>query len=334
MYYALIGVFLLSLVLIRVVIFKAPQWGLMDIPNGRSAHTVHTPRGAGIGFYFAVAIILPFFYFHLLVDHWQILLAVFMVFIVGILDDHRDTSPRTKFAVLAIATVIVYLDGIYIDAVGIYFGMPVSLGWLALPFTLFAVMGFTNALNLIDGLDGLAGSLTIVILSAFFYIGSLHNDLFMMVFSGAFIAALLAFLIYNWNPAKIFMGDSGSLTLGFLISVLAIRSLAYIPAVAVLFIAAVPLLDTFVVMIRRKNNGKSMFSADKCHMHHLLQEFFGNSTKTTVIFLVVLQAIYVMIGVHLEQDIEQSLPMVLFILNVVLLYILLNRMVQRQGRCC
>ena len=334
MYGALIGVFLLSLILIRLVILNAPKWGLMDIPNGRSAHTVHTPRGAGIGFYFAVVIILPFFYFQLLADHWQILLAVFIVFVVGILDDHRDTSPKAKFIVLAIATVVVYLDGIYIDAVGIYFGFPVSLGWLALPFTLFAVMGFTNALNLIDGLDGLAGSLSIVILGAFFYIGSLYDDLFMMVFSGAFIAALFAFLVYNWNPAQIFMGDSGSLTLGFLISVLAIRSLAYIPAVAVLFIAAVPLLDTFVVMIRRKKNGRSMFSADKCHMHHLLQEFFGNSTKTTVRFLVVLQAIYVMIGVHLEQDIEQTLPMVLFILNVVLLYILLNRMVQRQGRCC
>lgn len=257
-----------------------------------------------------------------------------MVFLVGILDDLRDTAPRTKFIVLAIATAVISLDGVYIDAVGIYFGFDVSLGWLALPFTLFAVMGFTNALNLIDGLDGLAGSITIVILSAFFYIGSIHDDLFMMVFSGAFIAGLFAFLLYNWNPASIFMGDSGSLTLGFLISVLAIKSLAYIPAVAVLFIAAVPLLDTFIVMIRRKRNGKSLFCADKCHMHHLLQEFFGNSTKTTVRFLVVMQAIYAMIGVHLEQDIEQSLPLLLFGLNVVLFYILLNRMVQRQGRNC
>ncbi|MFT7880518.1 MAG: MraY family glycosyltransferase [Sulfurimonas sp.] len=334
MSYALIGVFLLSLALIRIVIFNAPQWGLMDIPNGRSAHKVHTPRGAGIGFYFAAAIILPFFYFELLLDHWQILLAVFMVFIVGILDDHRDTSPRIKFVVLAIATAMVYLDGLYIDNVGTYLGTAVSLGWLALPFTLFAVMGFTNALNLIDGLDGLAASLTVVILSAFFYIGIIHHDLFMMVFSGAFIAGLFAFLVYNWNPASIFMGDSGSLTLGFLISLLAIKSLDYIPAVAVLFIAAVPLLDTFVVMIRRKRNGRSMFSADKCHMHHLLQRFFGNSTKTTVLFLVVLQTIYTIVGLQLDKEIEQTIPMLLFALNVVLLYLLLNRMAQRQGRNC
>ncbi|UFH58551.1 glycosyltransferase family 4 protein [Sulfurovum mangrovi] len=334
MYYALIGVFLLSLVLVKIVVSNAPKWGLMDVPNGRSAHRNHTPRGAGIGFYFAVAIILPLFYSELLSEHWLVLLAIFLVLLVGILDDHRDTAPKTKFVVLALSTVIIYLDGIYIDHVGIYFGMNVSLGWFALPFTVFAVMGFTNALNLIDGLDGLAGSLSIVILSAFFYIGVVHHDLFLLIFAGAFIAALFAFLVYNWNPASIFMGDSGSLTLGFLISVLAIKSLDYIPAVAVLFIAAVPLLDTFIVMIRRKRNGRSMFSADKCHMHHLLQSFFGNSTKVTVVFLVVLQVIYTMIGLQFSIDMEESVPMVIFGLNVVLLYLLLNRMAQRQERNC
>ena len=334
MYFVFIGVFLLSIGLVHIVIFNAPKWGLMDIPNERSAHKVHTPRGAGIGFYFAVALILPIFYFQLLAEHWQMLLAVFLVFLIGILDDHRDAAPKTKFVVLAISTIILYFDDIYINEVGNYFGIPISLGWLALPFTIFAVIGFTNALNLIDGLDGLAGSISIVILSAFFYLGSVHQDPFMMIFSGAFIAALFGFLIFNWNPASIFMGDSGSLTLGFIIAMLAIKSLAYIPAVSVLFIAAVPLLDTFIVMLRRKMNKKSLFSADKCHIHHLLQKFFGDCTKTTVIFLGILQAIYTIIGLQLEKDIEQTIPMLLFILNVVLFYILLNRMVQRQGRCC
>ncbi|MDM5270967.1 MraY family glycosyltransferase [Sulfurovum sp. zt1-1] len=306
----------------------------MDIPNDRSIHTDHTPRGAGIGFYFAVAIILPLFYFQLLIDHWQMLLAVFLVFLVGILDDHRDTAPKTKFLVLAISTIILYFDGIYIDEVGNYFGIPVSLGWLALPFTIFAVIGFTNAMNLIDGLDGLAGSISVVILSAFFYIGLTYHDSFMMIFSGAFIAALFGFLIFNWNPASIFMGDSGSLTLGFIISMLAIKSLSYIPAVSVLFIAAVPLLDTFIVMLRRKIKKRPLFSADKCHIHHLLQKFFGDSTKTTVIFLIVLQSIYTIIGLQIEKGVDQAIPMLLFILNVVLFYLLLSRMVQRQERSC
>jgi UDP-GlcNAc:undecaprenyl-phosphate GlcNAc-1-phosphate transferase len=208
------------------------------------------------------------------------------------------------------------------------------LGWFALPFTIFAAVGFTNALNLIDGLDGLAGSISLVILSSFFYIGMLHDDQFMMIISGAFIASLLAFLIYNWNPASIFMGDSGSLTLGFIITLLAIKSLEYIPAVSVLFIAAIPLLDTFVVMVRRKRNKKSMFSADKCHMHHVLQSFFDNHTKKTVIFMIILQLVYSLIGLQLEKDMEQTVPMVLFILNVVFVYMLLNRMIQRDGRIC
>ena len=152
MYFVFIGVFLLSIGLVHIVIFNAPKWGLMDIPNERSAHKVHTPRGAGIGFYFAVALILPIFYFQLLAEHWQMLLAVFLVFLIGILDDHRDAAPKTKFVVLAISTIILYFDDIYINEVGNYFGIPISLGWLALPFTIFAVIGFTNALNLIDGL--------------------------------------------------------------------------------------------------------------------------------------------------------------------------------------
>lgn len=334
MWYAGLGVFVLTLILIKIVILKAPDWGLMDIPNKRSEHTRHTPVGAGIGFYLATAIVTPLFYFDLVSEYWLTLLAVFLVFVVGVLDDHKDTSPKTKFVVLAIASVMLCFDDIFIDHVGIYFGIPVSLGWFAFPFTVFAVVGFTNALNLIDGLDGLAGSISLVTLSAFFYLGYEHCDEFMMIISGVFISALLAFLIYNWNPASIFMGDSGSLTLGFVISVLAIRSLEYIPAVSVLFIAAIPLLDTFVVMIRRKRNKKSMFSADKCHIHHLLHHFFNKDTKKTVIFLFILQSIYSLIGVQLEKSIEQSIPMVLFILNVAFVYMLLDRMIQKEGRCC
>lgn len=81
MYFAFAGVFLLSLVLVKVVVLNAKKWGIMDIPNGRSAHHIHTPRGAGIGFYFAVAFVLPFFCFQLLADHWQILLAVLWYFL-------------------------------------------------------------------------------------------------------------------------------------------------------------------------------------------------------------------------------------------------------------
>jgi UDP-GlcNAc:undecaprenyl-phosphate GlcNAc-1-phosphate transferase len=203
-----------------------------------------------------------------------------------------------------------------------------------LPFTVFAVTGFTNALNLIDGLDGLAASISIVILFAFFVVGYQNNDLFITVVALFFITTLLAFLLFNWYPATIFMGDSGSLTLGFVISVLAIKSLNYLPAISILFIAALPIFDTVIVMVRRRRNGVSMFSADRCHMHHIIRHFFMEDTKKTVFFFSILQMIYSMTGLQLNKDMEEGYLIILIILNIVLLYIFLSAMIKRQKRKC
>ena len=227
-------IFIVALILIKLIIKNALKLGLVDVPNDRSMHTRHHPRGAGIGIFLAVFIVEPFFNFNLLLDHYLTCLAVLFVFIVGVLDDHQDTSPNTKFFVMAFAALLVYFDGIYVSSLGTLFGFDVTLGWLALPFTVFAIVGFTNALNLIDGLDGLAGSVSIVILGTLFGIGYDYDDTFMMMLSGTFIAGLLAFMVYNWNPASIFMGDSGSLVLGFVIGLLVIKSATYIHPVTVL----------------------------------------------------------------------------------------------------
>jgi len=306
----------------------------VDIPNERSTHVNHTARGAGIGFYLAVALVLPVFHYELLLNYIWACTAIFLVFIIGVLDDHRDTSPNTKFFVIILGTVLLYFDNIVIDDIGVFFGIPISFGWFALPFTIFAVVGFTNALNLIDGLDGLAATISIVILGSFFAVGYTNDDLFMMLLAGAFISALLGFLVFNWHPASIFMGDSGSLTLGFVISLLAIKSLAYLPTVSILFIAAIPILDTLVVMVRRKINGRSMFSADRCHIHHILRHFFAEDTRKTVIFIVVLQLIYSMTGLQLERDMDEGYFLLLFLLNVVLHYMFLAAMIKRQKRNC
>lgn len=334
MYLVFVFIFILSLVLVGFVKHYAADLGLIDVPNERSTHYNHTPRGAGIGFYLAIAIVLPIFYFDVILSYAWTCTAVFLVFIVGLLDDHRDTSPHTKFLVIILSTVLLYFDNIRIDHLGIFFGFELSLGWLALPFTIFAVVGFTNALNLIDGLDGLAAKVSIVILGSFFVVGYTYDDLFMMMMSGAFISALLGFLVFNWHPASIFMGDSGSLTLGFVISMLAIKSLAYLPTVSILFIAAIPILDTLIVMVRRKIKGRSIFSADRCHIHHILRHFFAEDTRKTVLFLGVFQAIYSLTGLQLEKHLDEGYLLILFLLNVVLLYMFLAAMIKRQKRNC
>jgi UDP-GlcNAc:undecaprenyl-phosphate GlcNAc-1-phosphate transferase len=327
-------IFVLSLVLISLVKYYAHKIGLVDIPNDRSSHIHHTPRGAGIGFFLAIVIILPLYNFDYMLSYIWIFLAIFFVFIIGVLDDHHDTSPNAKFIVLIVSTIIIYFNDIRINDLGIFFGIHCTLGWMALPFTIFAIVGFTNALNLIDGLDGLAAIISIVILGTFFSVGYQHDDFFMMMLSMAFISTLLAFLIFNWNPASIFMGDSGSLTLGFVISVLAVKSLDYIPTVSILFIAAIPIMDTIIVMIRRKQKGRSMFSADRCHLHHIVRHFFAENTKKTVLFFGVLQMSYSMTGLQLDKNMDEGYLLLLFIINVILLYLFLAEMIRRQKRNC
>ena len=181
-----------------------------------------------------------------------------------------------------------------------------------------------------DRLDGLASSISIIILSALFSIGYANDDRFMMMISGSFIAGLLVLMVYNWNPASIFVGDSGSLVLGFVIGFLVIKSATYIHPVTVLFIIAVPLMDTIIVMIRRKRQGKSMFEADKTHLHHVLYNFFNKDVKRTVVFLAILQAAYSITGLLIVDAANQSLSLVLFGLNTIILYFIFTEMLRRQ----
>jgi len=320
--------FVLSFTLVFLLIRFAEKLGFVDIPNERSVHKKPIPRGAGVGFVSAVMITTLLFDFTFFVEYYYIYLSIGVIFLVGLLDDKLDVSPRLKFIFIFVATVILYMNDIAITSLGSYFGHEIMLPYLMiLPFTFLAVAGFTNAINLVDGLDGLAGSIVFVMLTAFLAIGLLHNDSLMITLSSAFMASIAAFLFFNWNPAKIFMGDSGSLTLGFVISLLSIKALAYITPGAVLFIAAVPLLDTFMVMTRRIQRGISPFTADKNHLHHFLYK-----TKVDVMFtvklMVSIQMAFALIGYQLGTE-ENLLTIILF---GILFYIFLNLFDQRIRR--
>ena len=333
-YEVFIGVFLLTLFFVYLVKKYAPVLGFVDIPNTRSMHITDTPRGAGVGFFFAIVFVLSYAYTDVLYEFVWVNIAIWMVFFMGVWDDYNDSSPYIKFIVFIVATIFLSYDNLLIHTLGIYFGADLSLGWVALPFTVFAVVGFTNAINLIDGLDGLAASISIIIFSTFYFIGYENNDMFMMLLSGAFIAGLLAFLIYNWTPASVFMGDSGSLTTGFVLSVLAIKSLTYIPAISIFYIGAIPIMDTLIVMTRRKMHGKSMVAGDRCHMHHLFKFVFSGNTAKTILFLVLLQVGYTLIGLYFINIIDDGYLLILFIFNIILFYRLLDNIAKKQRRDC
>jgi len=303
----------------------AYRHGLIDIPNERSMHKKSIPRGAGIIFILSPILLLALFDIHHLMMNYYIYLAILIVLVVGIWDDIKNVAPKIKFLFLFFATLILYVNDFAIYSIGTYFGCEILFpGWLVLPFTFFALAGYTNALNLMDGLDGLAASLSLVMLITFFIIGVQHQDKLLILLSSSYIISLLAFLLFNWHPAKVFMGDSGSLALGIIIVILALQSLHYVRPVSVLFIIALPILDTFIVMTRRIQRHQSPFKADKNHLHHFLFNVKGD-IRYTVIMLTMMQIVFSMIGYQVKQS-DDLISLILFGL---LFYIFLNLFDQR-----
>jgi len=326
--FTLIFIFFITLIGIYFFMKIAKNLGLVDIPNERSMHKNNIASGAGIIFILSPIIVLSIFHIEYIFKYYYVYLAILIVLSVGILDDVKNISPKIKFLFIFVATVILYLHDFGIYKLGTYFGYEFVLPmWFVFPFTFFALSGYTNALNLMDGLDGLAASLSVVILTTFFTIGWQHQDELLIILSATFIISLLAFLIFNWNPAKVFMGDSGSLTLGIIIVILTIQSLQYITPVSVLFIIAIPLLDTFIVMTRRIQRHQSPFKADKNHMHHFLFNIKGD-IRYTVIILIMMQIVFSIIGYQVSQS-DDLLSLILFGL---LFYIYLNLFDQRLKR--
>ncbi len=323
-----ISAFFITFLLLLILIRYSKLIGINDVPNGRSSHKETVPRSGGVAIFIAFIAAHLLFNFHHFIEYDYIYFSIFLIFIIGFLDDKFGISPLLKFIFILFATIILYLHDIKITSIGEYLGYDLALpAWAVLPFTFFAIAGFTNSVNLIDGLDGLAGSISVVILLAFLSLGLLHDDILLISLSSSLIASIIAFLIFNWNPAKIFMGDSGSLTIGFIIALLSIFSLKYISPIAVVFIIALPILDTFIVMTRRIQRGLSLFLADRNHLHHFLFGLKGD-VPFSVILLTSLQAIFTIIGYQLRNS-DEFISFVLFIL---LFFVFLNLFDQRLKR--
>jgi UDP-GlcNAc:undecaprenyl-phosphate GlcNAc-1-phosphate transferase len=304
----------------------AEQLGLYDVPNIRSMHKQATPSSSGIAVFIAVFIVSIFADMGDYENYSMLIVAVFMVFLLGVFDDIKNFPAKYKLIVIATAALMTSFDNIIVWNAGVFFGYKIVLAWyIAIPFTIFAITSFTNSFNLIDGLDGLAGTLSIIILSALWYLGYTHNDFLLFGIPSLIIPAMLAFLYFNWNPAKTFMGDSGSLTLGFLIAILSIRSLNYVEPMMLLYLVALPVIDTIVIIIRRKKAGYSIFKPDKNHSHHVFLRIFNGNVKTAVTVLAMIQLIYVLFGITLASSLPQEVLLLIFAVNVVGWYLFLSR---------
>ena len=247
-----------------------------------------------------------------------ILLPGTLILALGIYDDVRSASPYTKFAVQALAASILYAGGMRIDALPIFFGLR-HLGFaVGLPLTVLWVIAITNAFNLLDGLDGLAAGSALFSTIVVFAVAVFSQRALVALLAIALAGAILGFLRYNFNPATIFLGDCGSLFIGFLLSAFALLGAQKSPTVIAVAIPVVsfglPILDTAISVLRRFISGKPLFLADREHIHHKLLDR-GLSHRQVVIVLYGVSALFALGSLFLLWPSGPTLGLILAVLG-------------------
>ena len=317
--------FILGLLFLDIFVQYAPRLGFIDIPNTRSSHSRPTPRSAGIACVIAIGMASFFMDTSVFSNFTLTIGAVFLVFALGVIDDLKNLRARYKIVIILMASLLACWEGFIIPNLGIYFNQTVPLLFFATPLTLFAMLAFTNSFNLIDGLDGLAAMISIIIFSCLWFIGYQYNDQFIMGITSIFIPAMIAFLIFNWNPAKAFLGDSGSLTVGFVISLLAIKAVDHVSPIVILYLVAIPMIDTITIMLRRYKSGKPIFSPDRNHLHHIVVDIFSGNVKKAVLTIASIQGVYALFGVYFSNSkISDEFCLVFLLLNITSWYLVLT----------
>jgi len=272
--------------------YVALRFAVLDKTNQRKIHTKVVAKLGGLAIYFgflsglAIAALLytNFFIAHIFQIGGLVVCST-LILMLGVYDDFQGSGALIKFFVQIIIAAVLVKVGFRLERIFIPGIMDIKLGILGVPLTILWLVGMTNAVNLIDGLDGLAAGVISVVSFFFFLYGALLGEPFVMLISLALLGANLAFLRYNFYPAKIFMGDTGSLFLGFIIGSLAIYrssggisdNVLFIPSCVLLFF---PILDTSLAIIRRVARRRHVFKSDFSHIHHYYVKLGFSHTET------------------------------------------------------
>jgi UDP-GlcNAc:undecaprenyl-phosphate GlcNAc-1-phosphate transferase len=280
--------FLSSVVLTALSRHLAPRLGLLDSPD--DTHKAHG-RTVAIGGWALAAAALPIF--ASVIEIWKLALGSFVALGVGLLDDRVGLSPKAKLlGQVLCAAVAVLIAGWTVQSVTL-FGIEIALGWLAIPFTLFWIVGAINAFNLLDGLDGLATGAAAIIFGATAFIAHQSGNDTVLALSVGFVGVLGGFVLFNWAPAKVFLGDGGTHFVGYWLAILSIQatqadlslSVSHdVPILVSIFLLGVPIADTAWAIVRRLRERKSILQADRGHLHHRLLAL-GLSERTVVLIL-------------------------------------------------
>jgi UDP-GlcNAc:undecaprenyl-phosphate GlcNAc-1-phosphate transferase len=302
----------------------AVHWNIVDQPNQRKVHKQPTPLLGGLAiyaaFFVATALFTPADF---LVEFGAVLAGGLWLALVGYVDDRQGMQPSTKMTAQWIASLILILSGIRIELFGLL--------WLDIPLTMLWVIGITNAMNLMDNMDGLAAGVTAIAAGMFFILAASQELILVSSLAAALCGATLGFLRYNFSPASTFMGDAGSLVIGFILAVLSIKLEFPAQSTVVtwaipLLVLAIPIFDTSLVTFTRLRERRSPFQGGKDHTSHRIAQM-GLSHRRTVVVMYGLAIVMGLLALAISQ-VATSVALGLIVVAAVLalgLFISLER---------
>ncbi len=320
--------FITSAILVPFVKKAAIHANAMDIPNERSAHTVPTPRMGGLAIF--GAFLLGYMLFaRTSIQMLSILIGGFIIVLIGIFDDIKPVRARTKLLFQLIAACVVVFYGNIVlnrmDVLGLNIVFPSPLNYLV---TIIFIVSITNAINLIDGLDGLASGVSSIYFTTIAIIAFVLNKMQGLdtILSLIMLGSTLGFLLHNFHPAKIFMGDTGSLFLGFTISVIALlgfKATTLTSLIIPILILSIPIFDTAFAIFRRLLKGEKISTPDKDHFHHqLLKMKFG--VRGTVLIIYSINIIFAAVSIFFVLG-DRKIAIALYVaLMLLLLFLVLK----------
>lgn len=303
LYLTLVVCFLVSIIMTPLIKKLAFVIGATDRPNQRKVHLAIMPRLGGLAIF--ISFIVGIFLLRPENTYsFGIMIGCFIIVITGFLDDLIELPAKYKLlGQVAAACSVVFLGDLQMVFINLPFGGQLQFGFLSIPFTMVWIVGITNAINLIDGLDGLAAGVSSIALITISGMALIQGNLYVVAVASIVLASTLGFLIYNFHPASIFMGDTGALFLGFIISVLSLlgfKNVTFISFIIPVIILGVPISDTLFAIIRRIINKQPLSAPDKSHLHHCMLRM-GYSHRQTVLLIYAMAAFFGLVAVIYSQ---------------------------------
>jgi UDP-GlcNAc:undecaprenyl-phosphate GlcNAc-1-phosphate transferase len=326
-----LGCALLSLVVTPIVILLAQRIKAVDSPDVRKVHSNPIPRIGGVAIFISTMLIVlaVLFLQNRVGDDFRkiqaslsvLLAAATFIFLIGLIDDLKGLRALLKLMAQLFAAIIICVVGIRIQSVTVFDGLTINFSWFSWPITILWIVGITNAVNLSDGLDGLAAGISAITCGVIALLAVYSGQTVLAVLMLALLGSLSGFLVFNFNPARVFMGDCGSLFLGFVIASVSVlcsmKSTALVGLALPMLALGIPIFDTLFSMLRRFLERRSIFSPDRSHFHHRLVDM-GLKQRHVVLLIYALTALIAGLGMFmvLTRDIRS-----LAILSCILLLI-------------